>query len=68
VKKFADELLKRNHELAGIMTRWEETVLEDDAEQFSTFKRRIAQFIDFRKELVRRAVMVEDRTDQVSAA
>src|SRR5712691_5732953 len=27
VKEFADELLKRNRELAGVMKRWEETVL-----------------------------------------
>ena len=58
VKEYADELLKRNRELTGVMKRWEETVREDDAEQFAAFKGRITQFIDFRKELVRRAVEV----------
>jgi PAS domain S-box-containing protein len=58
VKQFSDELLKRNAELAGVMARWEATVRADDKEQFSGFKQRIAQFIDFRKELVRLAIEV----------
>ena len=58
VKQFGDELLKRNYELAKVMTRWEETVLADDEEQFSAFKQRIDQFIDFRRELVRRAMEI----------
>jgi PAS domain S-box-containing protein len=57
-KPFADELLKRNRELADVMKGWEETVRSDDAEQFSAFRRRIAQFIDFRRELVRLATEV----------
>lgn len=58
VKQFSDELLKRNAELASVLVRWEATVRSDDKEQFSAFKQRIAQFIDFRKELVRLAVDV----------
>jgi PAS domain S-box-containing protein len=58
VKEYADELVKRTRELNGVMKRWEETVLDDDAEQFAAFKQRIAQFVDFRKELVRRAVEI----------
>ena len=58
VKQYGDELLKRNAELAGVLANWEATVLSDDKEQFTAFKRRIAQFIDFRKELVRLAVDV----------
>ena len=58
VKQFADALLKRNRELAAVMERWKQTVRDDDTEQFSAFKKRIDQFIDFRKELVRRAVEV----------
>ena len=54
-KRFEDELLKRNRELAGVVAGWEETVGPEDAEQFSAFKKRIVQFIDFRAELVRRA-------------
>jgi len=58
VKQYGDELLKRNAELAGVLAGWEATILSDDEEQFSAFKRRIAQFIEFRKELVRLAVDV----------
>jgi len=41
VKQYADELLKRNRELASVMERWKETVRADDIEQFTAFKRRI---------------------------
>ncbi|MEH2533178.1 PAS domain S-box-containing protein [Bradyrhizobium sp. AZCC 1588] len=58
VKRYADELLKRSRELADAMERWQKTVRADDVEQFTAFKRRIDQFIDFRKELARRAVDV----------
>jgi PAS domain S-box-containing protein len=58
VKQFGDELLKRNRELAGVVAGWERTVRSDDAAQFSVFKQRIAQFIEFRIELVRRAIQV----------
>ena len=58
VKQFSDELLKRNAELSRVLAGWEATVRSDDAEQFSAFKKRIAQFIDFRRELVRLATEV----------
>jgi PAS domain S-box-containing protein len=58
VKQYGDELLKRNRELVTVMERWKATVRSDDVGQFSVFKRRIDQFIDFRKELVRRAVEI----------
>jgi PAS domain S-box-containing protein len=58
VKEFSNELLKRNAELARVLATWEETVRADDKETFSVFKRRIAQFIDFRKELARLATEV----------
>jgi PAS domain S-box-containing protein len=58
VKQFGDELLKRNRELADVVAGWEETVRFDDAAQFSAFKQRITQFIEFRKELVRRAMQI----------
>ena len=38
-----------------MVKRWEAIVQADDAEQFATFKKRIEQFVEFRKELVRRA-------------
>jgi methyl-accepting chemotaxis protein len=55
VKKFGDGLLKFNDSILGVVKRWEGIVKADDAEQFATFKKRIEQFIEFRKELVRRA-------------
>ena len=58
VKEFSTELLKRNHELAAVMVGWGETVRSDDKEQFAAFKQRIAQFIEFRGELVRLATEV----------
>jgi methyl-accepting chemotaxis protein len=55
VKKFGDGLLKFNDQILAVVKHWESIVQADDAEQFATFKKRIEQFIDFRKELVRRA-------------
>jgi len=55
VKKYGDGLLKFNDNILGVVKRWEAIVQADDAEQFATFKKRIEQFVDFRKDLVRRA-------------
>jgi methyl-accepting chemotaxis protein len=55
VKKYGDGLLKFNDRILGVVKRWEAIVQADDAEQFATFRKRIEQFVDFRKELVRRA-------------
>jgi methyl-accepting chemotaxis protein len=55
VKKFGDGLLKFNDRILDVVKKWEGIVQADDAEQFSTFKKRIEQFVEFRKELVRRA-------------
>jgi methyl-accepting chemotaxis protein len=55
VKKFGDGLLKFNDHILAVVKHWESIVQADDAEQFATFKKRIEQFVDFRKELVRRA-------------
>ncbi|OKO69406.1 methyl-accepting chemotaxis protein [Bradyrhizobium sp. AS23.2] len=55
VKKYGDGLLKFNAQILEVVKRWETIVKADDAEQFATFKKRIEQFVDFRKELVRRA-------------
>jgi PAS domain S-box-containing protein len=57
-KKFGDELLNRTNELAKVMVNWEEVVRSDDAELFAAFQRRIDQFIEFRRELVRRAIEI----------
>jgi hypothetical protein len=58
VKVFADAILKRNHELTKVVEEWQHTVREDDAEQFASLQKRIDQFIDFRVELVRRAIEI----------
>jgi methyl-accepting chemotaxis protein len=55
VKKYGDGLLKFNDSILNVVKRWEAIVEADDAEQFATFKKRIEQFVEFRKELVRRA-------------
>ena len=58
VKQFSEDLLKRNRELAGVVAEWKATVREDDVDKFLAFEQRIEQFIDFRHELVRRALQV----------
>ena len=55
VKKFGDGLLKFNDRILAVVEKWQSIVQADDAEQFATFKKRIEQFVEFRKELVRRA-------------
>ena len=55
VRKYGEGLLAFNDELLGVVDKWQAIVQADDAQQFATFKDRIRQFIDFRKELVRRA-------------
>ena len=54
VKKYGDGLLKFNERILDVVKNWEVLVQADDAQQFATFKKRIEQFVDFRKELVRR--------------
>src|SRR6201990_2871520 len=58
VKKYGEGLLKFNGSILNVVKRWEAIVEADDAEQFATFKKRIEQFVDFRKELVRRGVEI----------
>jgi methyl-accepting chemotaxis protein len=58
VKKFGDGLFKFNDQIMAVVKDWETIIRADDAEQFATFKKRIQQFVDFRKELVRRAVEI----------
>ncbi|QDP20710.1 PAS-domain containing protein [Bradyrhizobium cosmicum] len=58
MKPFADGLERRNRELAEAVKGLERTVDYDDAEQVSSFRQRIAQFIDFRQELVRRGLEI----------
>src|ERR1700743_3010 len=56
VKKYSDGLLGFNDHILAVVQKWQGIVQADDAEQFATFKKRIEQFFDFRKELVRRAI------------
>src|ERR1700712_1803892 len=58
VKKYGEGLLKFNERILDVVRNWQALVQADDAEQFATFKKRIEQFIDFRKELVRRGVEI----------
>ena len=58
VKKYGDGLLKFNDQILGVVKNWESIIQADDAEQFATFKKRIEQFVEFRKELVRRGVEI----------
>jgi methyl-accepting chemotaxis protein len=58
VKKYGDGLLKFNDQIVAVVKDWESIVQADDAQQFAVFKKRIEQFIDFRKELVRRGVEI----------
>ena len=57
-KKYGSGLLKFNEQMLSVVNKWKLIVQADDAEQFATFKKRIEQFVDFRKELVRRAIEI----------
>jgi methyl-accepting chemotaxis protein len=58
VKKYGDGLLKFSDQLLGVVKNWQSIVQADDAQQFAVFKKRIEQFVEFRKELVRRAIEI----------
>src|SRR5947208_143438 len=58
VKKYGDGLLKFNERILEVVKNWQSLVQADDAQQFAVFKKRIEQFVDFRKELVRRGVEI----------
>jgi methyl-accepting chemotaxis protein len=58
VKKYGDGLLQFNDKIIAVVKNWESIVRADDAEQFAVFKKRIEQFVEFRKELVRRGVEI----------
>jgi methyl-accepting chemotaxis protein len=58
VKKYGEGLLKFNERILAVIKNWEAIVQADDAEQFAAFKKRIEQFVDFRKELVRRGIEI----------
>src|SRR5262245_52337027 len=52
-KRYGDLLLKFNERIVRVVDTWRKNVRGDDAPTFADFEKRIAQFIEFRKELVR---------------
>jgi methyl-accepting chemotaxis protein len=58
VKKYGDGLHKFSDGLLEVVKKWESIVQQDDRDQFASFKKRIDTFVEFRKELVRRAIEV----------
>lgn len=58
VRRYADEVLRRNQELADVVVAWEKTIDLAKQSEFPAFKQRIAEFLDFRNELVRRATRI----------
>jgi len=58
VKKYGEGLMKFNDQIGEVVADWQTIVRADDAEQFAAFAKRVAQFREFRKELVRRAVEI----------
>jgi methyl-accepting chemotaxis protein len=52
-KIYADGILKFHKQIAKVLVDWKKSVRGDDAELFVQFSKRIAQFIDFRRELAR---------------
>ncbi|MHC2335883.1 CHASE3 domain sensor protein [Bradyrhizobium sp. USDA 4454] len=58
VKKYGDGLLAFSDRILSVVKNWETLVQADDAAQFAAFKARIEQFVEFRKELVRRGIEI----------
>jgi methyl-accepting chemotaxis protein len=52
-KRYGDLLIKFNERIAKVVADWRKTVGGADATQFGEFEKRIQQFMEFRKELVR---------------
>jgi methyl-accepting chemotaxis protein len=52
-KRFGTGLDKFNDQIGSVVKDWQKVVRADDAAQFETFSKRIAQFVQFRRELVR---------------
>jgi methyl-accepting chemotaxis protein len=52
-KVYADGILKFNAQIAKVVSDWKRSVHGEEAEAFEQFSGRIAQFIDFRRELAR---------------
>ena len=64
-KIYADGILKFNKQIAKVVEDWKKSVRGDDAELFGQFSGRIAQFIDFRRELARLGTEVSPAAGRV---
>lgn len=57
-KKYGDGILKFNAQIEKVVQDWRRGLRADDTPKFEEFSKRIAQFMEFRKELVRRGVEI----------
>src|SRR5262249_6051685 len=57
-RKFGTGLLKFNDRIGEVVKDWRRTVGAEDGPQFEAFSKRIAQFQEFRRELVRRGIEI----------
>jgi methyl-accepting chemotaxis protein len=57
-KKFGNGLLKFVDQIGAIVDEWEKTARGREAADFEAFAKRIRQFQEFRRELVRRAIEI----------
>ena len=57
-KRFGDGLLKFNARIGDVVKEWQQRVGPEDAAQFGEFSKRIAQFQEFRRELVKRGTEI----------
>jgi methyl-accepting chemotaxis protein len=57
-KVYGDGLLIFNDQIEQVMNEWRHSVQSDDAALFDAFSRRIEQFREFRRELVRRGIEI----------
>jgi methyl-accepting chemotaxis protein len=57
-KVYGDGLLVFNDQIGQVMKEWRGSVRSDDAALFDAFSRRIEQFREFRRELVRRGIEI----------
>jgi methyl-accepting chemotaxis protein len=64
-KVYADGILKFNNQIAKVVEVWKKSVRGDDAEPFDQFSKRIAKFIEFRKELARLGTEVSPAAGRV---
>jgi methyl-accepting chemotaxis protein len=55
---YGDGLLVFNDEIGQVMDEWRHSVRSEDAALFDAFAKRVAQFREFRRELVRRGVEI----------